>query len=139
MTMLCSLAGHCAGTLHHRNQGLDFAVCHRCGCDLVRSGEDDWAEVPKGFRVVWREFGRESDAGAVAARMARMARIAPPSRSTALRRWRNQRGHPLKGAASVIGLLANLRKVIGRDESDEAPATEATGQYVICLPAGRQD
>jgi hypothetical protein len=75
MTFLCRLAGHSAGTVHHRNQGLDFAVCHHCGCDLIRAEESDWIEVPRGFRVVWREFGRSDDAASVAVRM---QRIAPP-------------------------------------------------------------
>ncbi|MEI9926758.1 MAG: hypothetical protein WDN44_02420 [Sphingomonas sp.] len=58
MTMLCSLVGHTAGTTHHHNLGLDFCLCHHCGCDLIRAEAGNWTEVPKGFRVVWREFGR---------------------------------------------------------------------------------
>ncbi len=76
MTLLCTVVGHTAQATHHHNQGLDFAECHHCGCDLIRAEGGDWTPVPKGFRVVWREFGRAGDAASVAARMGRV--IAPP-------------------------------------------------------------
>ncbi|RYE02939.1 MAG: hypothetical protein EOP61_06670 [Sphingomonadales bacterium] len=134
--MLCTIAGHSAGTTHHRNQGLDFAICHHCGCDLIRAEGKDWTEVPKGFRIVWREFGRAGDAASVAARMQRMA---PPPRRRDARNARpkprrDPRGKPFRGAASMIGMLAGLRTLIEGDETADTQAMEPNGQYVICLP-----
>ncbi|MBO9712112.1 hypothetical protein [Sphingomonas sp.] len=143
MTLLCSVAGHVAETSHFHNQGLDFCTCHRCGCDLIRIEEGgEWSEVPKGFRVVWREFGRSADAASVAARMQRLAPPAPPRRreprNARPKPRRDRRGKPLGGAASVFSTLANLGKLIaGNDvlEDTEGRAMEANGQYVICLPS----
>ncbi|WP_066795762.1 hypothetical protein [Sphingomonas soli] len=136
MTMLCAIAGHSAGTTHHQNQGLDFAICHRCGCDLIRAEGEDWTEVPKGFRIVWREFGRADDAASVAARMQRMV---PPARRRDPRNARpkprrDPRGKPFKGATSMIGMLAGLRTLIEGEEKADTQAMEPNGQYVICLP-----
>lgn len=140
MTMLCTVAGHVAQTTHHHNQGLDFCACHRCGCDLIRAGHDeDWTEVPKGFRVVWREFGRSGDAASVAQRMARMA--PPPRREPRNARpkpRRDRRGKPLAGTATMFGTLAGLGKLIAGNqpvEDNEGRPMEASGQYVICLPS----
>ena len=140
MTLLCTVAGHNARTIHHHNQGLDFTLCHHCGCDLIRAEGGDWTEVPKGFRVVWREFGRADDAASVAARM---GRVAPPPRRRDPRNGRpkprrDRRGKPLKGAASVFGTLASLGRLIGGSapiEDNQGRAMEASGQYVICLPS----
>jgi hypothetical protein len=140
MTLLCSVAGHAAQTIHHHNQGLDFTLCHRCGCDLVRAEAGDWTEVPSGFRVVWREFGRAGDAASVAARM---GRTAPPPRrrdprNARPRPRRDPRGRPLSGAASVFGALSGLGKLLSNGEpveDNEGRAMETTGQYVICLPS----
>lgn len=136
MSMFCTIAGHTAGTIHHHNQGLDFAICHRCGCDMIRAEDSDWTEVPKGFRVVWREFGRAGDAASVAARMQRMA---PPPRRRDPRGARpkprrDPRGKPLKGAASMVSALAGLRTLIEGDDNADGPTMEKNGQYVICLP-----
>lgn len=137
MTMLCKLTGHIAGTTHHHNQGLDFAACHHCGCDLIRTEDKDWTEVPKGFRIVWREFGRAGDAASVAARMQRMAQ--PPRRreprNARPKQRRDPRGKPLKSATAMFGLLAGLRSLIEGDENPDTPDMEANGQYVICLPS----
>ncbi len=141
MTLLCSVVGHSAGTTHLHNQGLDFCACHRCGCDLIRAErEGEWTEVPKGFRVVWREFGRAGDAASVAARMAGMA---PPPRRREPRNARpkprrDPRGKPLKGATSMFGTLAGLSKLIAGNEpvqDNEGRPMETSGQYVICLPS----
>ncbi len=140
MTLLCSVVGHSARTTHHHNQGLDFAACHHCGCDLIRAEADgEWTEVPKGFRVVWREFGRSGDASSVAARMGRMA---PPARreprNARPQPKRDRRGKPLMGAASMFGTLASLGKLIAgndRIEDNQGRPMETSGQYVICLPA----
>jgi hypothetical protein len=142
MTLLCSVAGHVATTTHHHNQGLDFCACHRCGCDLIRSevGEE-WTEVPKGFRVVWREFGRTGDAASVAARMSRLQPATPrrrDPRNAPPKPKRDRRGKPVKGVTAMFGTLANLGKLIGNGdavEDNEGRAMETNGQYVICLPS----
>ncbi|MES2443507.1 MAG: hypothetical protein V4574_11820 [Pseudomonadota bacterium] len=140
MTLLCTVVGHSAQTTHHHNQGLDFTLCHHCGCDLVRATDGDWTEVPKGFRVVWREFGRAGDAASVAARM---GRIAPPPRrrdprNARPKQRRDPRGRPLSGAASMFGALSGLGKLLSNGEpveDNEGRAMETSGQYVICLPS----
>ena len=139
MTILCKLTGHSAGTTHHHNQGLDFAICHQCGCDLIRAADKDWTEVPKGFRIVWREFGRAGDAASVASRMQRMVpprRRAP--RNARPKPCRDPRGRPLKSAGAMLGLLANLGKLIEGNEDNDTPAMETNGQYIICLPYVRK-
>ena len=140
MTFLCTVAGHSAGSTHHHNQGLDFCSCHHCGCDLIRADGGDWTEVPKGFRVVWREFGRAGDAASVAARM---GRVCPPPRRRDPRNGRpkprrDPRGKPLRGAASLFGTLTGLGKLVAGDEpveDNQGRAMETNGQYVICLPS----
>ena len=136
MSMFCKLAGHSAGTTHHHNQGLDFAICHHCGCDLIRARNKDWTEVPSGFRIVWREFGRAGDAASVADRM---QRVMPPPRRRGPRcarptPRRDPRGRPLAGAGAMLGLFAGLGKLIDAEDDRDMPAVEASGQYVICLP-----
>ncbi|MFZ5746278.1 MAG: hypothetical protein ACOY45_01320 [Pseudomonadota bacterium] len=129
------MAGHTAGTAHHRNQGLDFSTCHHCGCDLIRA-EQEWVEVPRGFRVVWREFGRSDDAASVADRMRRMA-PPPPRRDQRNARpapRRDPRGRPFFGKAGILGTLANLRALL-TDERPDTEVMEASGQYVIRLPS----
>jgi hypothetical protein len=139
MTLICSVVGHSATTTHHHNQGLDFSSCHRCGCDMIRSEGTDWTEVPKGFRVVWREFGRADDAASVAKRMQRQApaprRRDPRNARPAPRR--DPRGKPLRGATAMLGTLAGLGKLIAGNEpveDNEGRPIETDGQYVICLP-----
>ncbi|RYD84611.1 MAG: hypothetical protein EOP61_39885 [Sphingomonadales bacterium] len=136
MTILCKLTGHAAGTKHHQNQGLEFAICHQCGCDLIRAESNDWTEVPKGFRVVWREFGRAGDAASVAARMQRIAQPARrrPPRTVRSEPRRDPRSRPLTSATAMFGLIAGLRSLIESDENPDTPAMDANGQYVICLP-----
>ncbi|RYD56928.1 MAG: hypothetical protein EOP60_04715 [Sphingomonadales bacterium] len=135
MTILCKLTGHNAAMTHHHNQGLDFAICHQCGCDLIRSEDNDWTEVPKGFRVVWREFGRTGDAASVAARMQRMApprRRAP--RNARPEPHRDPRGRPIRSVSAMLGLFAGLGKLIEGNDDKEVTGMEANGQNVICLP-----
>ena len=136
MTLLCTLVGHDPAAERHRNQGLEFSHCHHCRCDLLRFAEDGaWTEVPRGFHVVWREFGREADARAVALRMAdrapvrRVPRAAPPPPPAPRRRT-----HALTG---VVGTLARLGRLVAADEppADTGGITPA-GQYVIRLPEG---
>lgn len=137
MPFLCAMMGHTANTIRHHNQGLEFSACHHCGCDLIRfEKEGDWAKVPTGFRVVWREFGRTDDAESVARRMARLA--PPPRREARAARpkpHRDSRGRPIKGAGAMLSTFANLGTLM---QGDDQPDTlvEGNGQYVICLPAG---
>jgi hypothetical protein len=143
MTLLCSVTGHAAQTTHYHNQGLDFCACHRCGVDLIRSEvEGEWTEVPKGFRVVWREFGRAGDAASVAARMGRLAPPTPrrrePRNAPPKPKRRDRRGRPVKGVTAMWGTLAGLGKLIAGDEpieDNDGRAMETNGQYVICLPS----
>ena len=139
MSLLCSMAGHTASATHHQNQGLQFTACHHCGCDLIRAQDGDWTEVPKGFRVVWREFGRAGDAASVAARMGGM--LPPPRRrdprNARPKPRRDRRGKPLSGASAMFGALSSLGKLIAGNEpvqDDEGRSMETSGQYVICLP-----
>ena len=137
MAILCAVMGHAPSTKRHRNQGLDFGLCHHCGCDLIRFADSaEWTQVPEGFQVVWREFGRPGDAGSVATRMARMApprRRAPRNARPAPRR--DPRGRPLTGAAAMFGTLTSLGKLV----TGEEPVDAADGgrDYVICLPGAR--
>ncbi|MDF2382391.1 hypothetical protein JMG10_12985 [Nostoc ellipsosporum NOK] len=136
MRMRCSVMGHAAGTTHHHNQGLDFAVCHHCGRDLVRPQGGEWREVPEGFQVVWREFGRTSDAASVAERMARMA---PPPRRRAPRGGRpvphrDPRGRPFSAGFGVVDALASLGRLVNDETEDDTGGIEPGRQYVIRLP-----
>jgi hypothetical protein len=133
MTILCSVMNHVPSGKRHHNQGLEFSICHRCGCDMIRSEDAEWTRVPQGFRVIWREFGRTGDASSVAQRM---HRLAPPPRRAARNGRpaprRDPRGRPLAGAASMVSMLTKLGKLVSGDDS-EMPM-EKSGQYVICLP-----
>ncbi|MDT8758366.1 hypothetical protein MZO42_06630 [Sphingomonas psychrotolerans] len=139
MTILCSVMKHVPSAKRHHNQGLEFSICHRCGCDMIRLAEaEEWTQVPEGFRVVWREFGREGAASDVAQRM---HRLAPPARRREPRNARpaprrDPRGRPLAGATSMVSVLGKLGKLIAGDETEQA-MVEKNGQYVICLPGPR--
>lgn len=50
MALLCSMLGHVPNTALHRGAHA-FAVCHHCGCNLVRSGKGEWKPL-KGLIVV---------------------------------------------------------------------------------------
>ena len=137
--LLCSVTGHTADTVHHHNQGLDFASCHRCECDLIRAEGGDWTRVPKGFRVVWREFGRHDDAGSVAARMA--AHAQPPRRRTPRNaiveppRDRRNAGKPMPGLLALMQGIALARDIDG-EQQDTIPAPHlAESDSIIRLPA----
>jgi hypothetical protein len=141
MAIMCSVMGHLAGSAHYRNQGVDFASCHRCGCDMIRmdagSEKGEWAEVPAGFRVVWRDQVEAGDAGSVASRMQRT--VAPPRRrnprSARPAPRRDPRTRPMAGAASMFGTLANLGKLIGNGIEDDTACHDMGGLNVICLPS----
>ncbi|MET0310304.1 MAG: hypothetical protein ABW023_16480 [Sphingomonas sp.] len=127
MTLLCSIAGHSAETTHRRNQGLDFSLCHHCGCDLIRTAHGDWTQVPKGMRVVWREPARFGDGPSVRDRFDAMGR--PPRRREARNARpaprRDPRGRPLEGATAMFGILANLGKFVSGDIPDDVQPAPA--------------
>lgn len=131
MTLLCSIAGHSAGTRHHRNQGLDFSTCHHCGCDLIRTGHGDWTPVPKGMRVVWRVPARFGDEPSVRERIDAMGpprRRAPRSGRPAPRR--DPRGRPLEGMTAMFGILANLGRFVSGDIPQDVERAPERGKPI---------
>lgn len=136
MAILCSVMGHTPSAQRHQNQGLDFSLCHHCGCDLIRFADSaEWTKVPTGFQVVWREFGRVDEARSVAERMARMT---PPRRRDPRgdrpKPRRDPRGRPFGGTGSMVGMLAKLGKLVGDEPAADTAPIDKNGQYVICLP-----
>ena len=128
MTIFCSVMNHVASAKRHHNQGLEFSICHRCGCDLIRiedSGE--WSAVPEGFRVVWRETASTDRRPASPPR-----RRAPRNARPAARR--DARGRPLASAATMFSAIANLRKLVGTHDDPERMLFKQRGQQVIRLP-----
>jgi CheY-like chemotaxis protein len=66
MSMLCALRGHAPGPHQVSNRGYTFAICRRCGADLILRNEA-WQPVPKGYRIVWKappSAGLPADAAA---------------------------------------------------------------------------
>jgi len=132
MSVTCTVFGHMAGTSHAQTHGLDFATCHCCGCDLIRSAGAEWTRAPKGFQVVWREFGRDDDAGSV---VARMARIAPTPRRSATRPTRERRSRK-SGMVDLLRSLGDLHDVFESCEHhDDIQRAEPGGQYWLSLPS----
>ena len=138
MALLCSVMGHTPAAARHRNQGLEFAVCHHCACDLIRlSADGEWSVVPEGYRVVWRDTGYTGEASSVAARM---NLIAPPARRRDPRNARpaprrDPRGRPFSGASAMFGMLTNLGKLVGADELQDVTVSDTASQQAICLPS----
>lgn len=131
MSLLCSALGHVPMTTRHHNQGMEFAICHRCACDLVRAeDESDWATVPKGFRVVWRGVSRDAVAGAIA--LPAPARRRDPRNARPAPR-RDPRGRPLAGAVTMIGMFASLGRLDGSEDQPE-PAALPAPERAIRLP-----
>ncbi|UYY59140.1 hypothetical protein [Sphingomonas sp. S2-65] len=134
MAILCTVMGHTPGTQRHHNQGLEFSLCHHCGCDLIRFADSaDWTKVPTGFQVVWREFGRVDDAKSVAQRMARMTpprRRDPRGARPASRR--DPRGTPVRGTASMMGLLTRIGRLVEDEPADTL--IDRVSQKPIRLP-----
>lgn len=132
MTLLCSIAGHSAQTTHRRNQGLDFSICHHCGCDLIRTAHGDWTQVPKGMRVVWHEPARFGEGPAVRERIGAMGR--PPRRREPRNARpaprRDPRGRPLEGAAAMFGILANLGKLVSGDVPQDVQPAPVRGRPI---------
>jgi len=137
MSVTCSVFGHMAESAHTHNQGLDFATCHCCGCDLMRNPGAEWTKVPKGFNVVWREFGRTDDATSVAERMARIAPNPRARRARVARLRSHGERRPTKaGMLDLLRNLSDLRDLLDSCESQEdSQAMDPNGQYVICLPS----
>lgn len=143
MALLCRLLGHTALDTHHHNQGLDFALCARCGVDLIRGGgADDWDELPRGTRVVWRTSRQGTDAAAVAARMARgpvPRRHRPRHRPLDQGRGaglRPPRPHRMRGRTVLLTLCGKFVLAGIADRFTRAPADDDEGA-VIYLPAPR--
>jgi hypothetical protein len=137
MSILCSVMGHTAATTRHSNGGVDFAMCHHCGRDLIRFEQaGEWSLVPKGYRVVWRDLGRAGNAASVANRM---ERLAPPPRrrdprSARPKPRRDPRGRPFGGSGSVLGVFAHLNSLVAIEDDGDAAAFETKRQDVIRLP-----
>lgn len=121
MTLLCSIAGHSAQATHRRNQGLDFSICHHCGCDLIRTAYGDWTQIPKGMRVVWHEPARFGDGPPVRERIDAMGR--PPRRREPRNARpaprRDPRGRPLEGTTAMFGILARLGRLVSNSDIPE--------------------
>jgi len=131
MSVTCTVFGHMAGTSHAQTHGLDFATCDCCGCDLIRSAGAEWTRAPKGFQVVWGEFGRNDDAGAV---FARMARIAPTPRR-APRPTRERRARR-SGMADLLRSLGEFHDLLESSERHEDfQRAGLGGQYWLSLPS----
>lgn len=140
MSILCTVAGHVPLSVHHRNQGLDFTLCHHCGCDLIR-GDCDWVEVPAGFRVIWRTVASGDDAASIAERMQRSMEPPPPRRHPRMApppRRRDPRGRPLTGAMALLGMLGFLTELMQENERERnKDRPRARIGRVICLPGER--
>jgi hypothetical protein len=54
MKLLCALAGHEPCDRGTYNSGYYFGTCKRCGGDVMRAPNEEWREVPEGYRVVWK-------------------------------------------------------------------------------------
>lgn len=124
MTLLCSIAGHSADTSHRHNQGFDFAICHHCGCDLIRTALGDWTPVPRGMRVVWREPARFGDMPLDAIRRAPRR----PVRNARAIPHRDRRGRPFEGVAAMFGILANLGRLVGGDMPHDVPGKPSSAK-----------
>ena len=112
MSVTCTVFGHMAGSNHAQTHGLDFTTCDCCGCDLIRSAGAEWTRAPKGFQLVWGEFGRDDDAGSVFARMARIEptpRRAP--RPTRERRARRTLRRPTSRIEPSVAQISSIVRV----------------------------
>ena len=58
MAISCLFGRHSVHARGIRNGKYEFARCHHCSCDLMRSGEN-WKRVPRGYQVVWKPRGTE--------------------------------------------------------------------------------
>lgn len=129
MPLLCTIVGHNPAPQRHQNQGLEFSLCHHCGCDLIRlDASADWIEVPAGYRVSWRETAPECDSNrrlpALPARGRKAASLATLS---------IPRGRPIRGVASMMGMFAALGQLVEEGVSDTLGHEIGNGT-VIRLP-----
>ncbi len=76
MNLLCGLGRHRPRGIPRWNDGLYFATCKRCGCDLVRTAFQGW-HVPTGYRVVWSD--RPPASRADVALIPEQGGVVPPS------------------------------------------------------------
>src|SRR5438045_1347792 len=126
MSVTCTVFGHMAGANHGQTHGRDLTICNCCGCDLIRSPGAEWTRAPKGFQVVWREFGRDDDAGSV---FARMARIAPTPRRRAPRPTRERRART-SGMQDLLRSLGELHQLLeSAEHHEDFQRTGPGGQY----------
>lgn len=115
----CRLLGHAAMPTHYRNGDTEFALCNRCGDDLVRAaGSEEWEQVPGGQKIVWRRHASGADAAAVAERM---RHAGPP------RRHRPRNGTPMD---------TGQRRSRPR-RGDVTALLELTGRYLLASAADR--
>ncbi|MEP9360856.1 hypothetical protein [Sphingomonas sp. KR3-1] len=106
-TLRCRLLGHAAMPTHYRNGETEFALCVRCGDDLLRAiGAEDWQEVPSGHKVMWRRRDHGDSAAAVAERMT----LAPaPRRHRASPESGQRRARPGRaGVPMLLGLTGRF-------------------------------
>lgn len=54
MHLGCRIGWHKAASTEVWNNGLYFARCSRCDCELIRPAVGRWKPVPRGFRIVWK-------------------------------------------------------------------------------------
>lgn len=136
----CRLLGHAAMPTHYRNGDAEFALCLRCGDDLMRALDaEEWAEVPHGQRVVWERQPSGTSAAAVAERM----RMPPAPRrhrprsgaaiETGQRRARPRRANTtilldLTGRFVIDSVFDRLRR--------PAPRPAAPPEQLLPAPAG---
>jgi hypothetical protein len=55
MDLFCRFGSHVAQDRAISNDGFEFSKCRRCGCALVRRDSETWRELPKGYRIVWKQ------------------------------------------------------------------------------------
>ncbi len=140
MTIGCNILGHVARSTHHQNQGIDFTLCHRCGEDLIRV-HGDWAVVPKGMRVVWREkTARRLDAASVAQRIAlpETPRAAKKRALPVPTERRKRRARPLHAAHALAGVVSGMLASSIADKLRDrggTPSPASAPPPVIYLPA----
>jgi hypothetical protein len=97
----CRLLGHAAMPTHYRSGESEFALCLRCGDDLLRAiGAEEWQEVPKGQKVAWRWRDQDGSAAAVADRMTHAP--APPRHRPRHTETGTRRARPRRADAGIL-------------------------------------
>lgn len=119
--MLCRWGYHRADPAALWNGGIGFSRCLHCGAELVQRPGAGWAQVPRGYAVVWRP---------AADRPALTSRISPPSRIARLsRRLRDQLHAPIEQPSRRYRYLArrigDARTLLLSALCDVDPANDA--------------